>query len=326
MMDSGVEIGDLRAARERIAGTAVRTPLLRSPELGRSNGADVLLKLDNLQRTGSFKLRGAANLILGLSGEERARGVVAVSSGNHGKAVSFIAGRSGIRALICLPASVPRNKVDDIRSYGAEVVMAGRTYDEAIERAYALRDERGLMFVHPYDDPRTIAGQGTIGLELLEDSPDLDTVLVPLSGGGLIAGVALAVKTVRPSARVVGVMMERSPVMYESLRAGRIVELQEEPTLADALAGGLGLSNQFTFKICRDLVDDIVLVTEEEIADAMAFMLVEHHVVVEGGGAVGVAAARRPGARLGKKTAVVVSGGNVDLPVLREIMLSRESP
>lgn len=319
MAGFGVTMGDVYMARRGLSSFIVRTPLMHSTLLSQQAGASVYMKLENVQQTGSFKLRGATNKILSLSDEERARGVITVSSGNHGRAVSYVAGEVGIRAVVCLAENVPSHKVEGIRRYGAEVVSFGKNYDEASEHASRLQEERSLTFVHPFDDPYVIAGQGTIGLEILEDLPDVDTVIVPLSGGGLISGIALALKSADPSIRVFGVSMEQAPVMYHCLRAGKIVELEEEPTLADALVGGLGGANHYTFQMCQELVDETVLVSEEEIAEAMVFMLETHHLVVEGGGAVGIAALLNGLVDIGKQVAVVISGSNVDVPLLMQI-------
>lgn len=316
---SGVTQQDIYGARLRIAGRVVRTPLIRSYPLGDRSGARVHMKLENVQQTGSFKLRGATNSMLRLDARERANGVIAVSSGNHGRAVSYVARELGVSAVVCVAENVPANKVEGIRRYGAEVVIAGPTYNEAAARAGRLQRERGLSFVHPFDHPDVIAGQGTVGLEILEDLPTVDTVLVPLSGGGLISGVAVAIKASNPDTRVIGVMMERAPVMYHCLKEGRIVDRPEEPTLADALAGGLGKGNRYTFGICRALLDDVVLVSEDEIAAAMSFLLTTHHLVAEGGGAVGVAALLGRRVQSTGDVAVVVSGGNVDIPLLIEV-------
>ena len=315
-----VTLHDIDEARRRIAALTTRTPLIPSGALTKLAGASVRLKAENLQKTGSFKVRGAANKILSLTAQEKARGVITMSSGNHGLAVSYAAGELGLQAVICMSAGVPDNKVNAIRRLGSEVVLHGESYDEAERRAMELIEERGLTLVAPFDDPLVIAGQGTIGLELLEDFPEMDTVVVPLSGGGLISGIALAVKSIRPAIRVIGVSMDRAPVMYHSLQAGAPIELKEEPTLADALMGGIGLDNQYTFRMVRQLVDDIVLVSEEEIADAMAFTLERHRLVTEGGGAVGIAALmHRKVSNLGTNVAVVVSGGNVDRSLLDNV-------
>ena len=324
MSDPGMTRDDIRTAAARIAGKVVRTPLLPSTELEELTGVPSYLKLENLQRTGSFKLRGATNRILQLSAEERRRGVVTVSSGNHGRAVGHVARGLGIDAVVCLPETVPANKVDAIRRGGATVRIAGATYDEASEHARRLEREEGRIPIHPFDDPAIIAGQGTIGAEIISDRPDIDTLLVPMSGGGLISGVALAVKAERPAMRVIGVSMERAPVMHESLRAGHVVSLEDEPTLADALAGGLGGENCYTFRICRELVDDSLLVSEVSIARAMSFLLETHHLVVEGGGAVGVAALLEGQVADPGRTAIVVSGGNVSIETLLNV--TRGSP
>lgn len=308
-------------ARERIAPLARRTPLLFSSLLSERTGAAVHLKLETLQETGTFKVRGAANKLLSLSDEQRARGVVTASTGNHGRAVSHVAAQLGIRAVVCISERVPQNKVEALRRSGAELVIEGQGQDAAAERALALSEEQGLTMVHPFDDPLVIAGQGTIGLEMLNDLPDLDTAIVPLSGGGLITGIALALKSAEPTMRIIGVSMERAPVMYHSLQAGHPVEMPEEDSLADSLLGGIGLNNQYTFDAVRRLVDDVVLVSEEEIASAMIFLLREHHVLAEGAGAVGVAALLAGKiAEPGKKTGLVITGGNVALQDLMRIV------
>jgi len=315
-----VTLHDIFQARQMIAPLVRRTPLIESDALGERAGASVYLKLETLQRTGTFKARGAANKILNLSDDERAQGVITVSTGNHGRAVAYVAGRLGITAVVCISERVPQNKVDALRRLRPELVVHGHGQDDAARRAENLRQERGLAMIHPFDDPHIIAGQGTIGLELLQARPEVDTVLVPLSGGGLISGIALALKSASPAIRVVGVSMERSPVMYHSLRAGHPVELPEEDTLADSLLGGIGLENAHTFSIVQQLVDDVILVSEEEIAEAMAFALKEHHLVTEGAGAVGIAALLNGKVNgLGRHVAVVVSGGNVSLPLLFEV-------
>ena len=324
MTPSDVTLQDIYRARQRIASLARRTPLIHSPWLtehvGSSAGSAVYLKPENLQETGSFKIRGAANKLLGLTAEEKARGVITVSSGNHGRAVSCVAGQLGMDAVVCLSERVPANKVEAIRRFGAETVVYGQSYDEADAHAARLQRERGMTGVHPFDDPAIIAGQGTIGLELLEDLPEIDMAVVPLSGGGLIAGIALALKSANPAIRVVGASMDRAPVMFHSLRAGKPIEMEEEETIADALAGGIGMDNRHTFRMVQEYVDETVLVSEEEIAEAMACALETHHLVVEGGGAVGLAAVlNRRVRKLGHSVVVVLSGGNVDLSLLVEI-------
>ena len=312
---------DAAAARDAIAGIALETPVLRSDELSDAAGADVWLKLENLQRTGSFKIRGATNRILALTEEERSRGVIACSSGNHGRAVACVSEIVNVAATVCVPEWVDPVKRTAIQDHGAEAVLHGSTYDEAEERSYQIQQERGLVYVHPFDDPMVIAGQGTIGLELLDQLPGLDTIVCPLSGGGLIAGIAIAVKSLRPEIRVVGVSAERARVMHESLGAGRPIEFPEEETIASALSGGIGRENRYSFRFVRDFVDEYLLVSEEEIIEAMLFAASDLKLVVEGGGAVGIAALRAGKVEHpGETTAVVVSGGNVDLNVLRGLI------
>jgi threonine dehydratase len=340
MPTSDVTILDIYSARQAIASIARRTPVLHSPLLteciGRpqsgevanpatsSGGEGVFLKLESLQVTGSFKIRGAANKMVNLTPEEKARGVVTGSSGNHGRAVAYVARQLGISAVICVSSQVPTNKADAIKRLGAELVMYGTSYDESVSHALQLAQERGLTMIDSFDDPFVIAGQGTIGLELLEELPEIDTVIVPLAGGGLLAGIALALKSASSAIRVVGVSMERAPVMYHSLRAGAPVKLEEEETIADALAGGLGDNNQYTFRMVQELVNDVVLVSEDAIAEAMILMLEKHHLVVEGAGAVGVAALlHRKVRELGRNVAVVLSGGNVEIPWLLEMARPR---
>ena len=311
---------DIESAREAIRDLVIRTPVIDCDELSERAGVPVLLKLESLQVTGSFKVRGAANRILALDEDERARGVVACSSGNHGRAVAYVAERLGIPAVVCVPEWVDPVKLAAIRRHGAETILHGKTYDEAEARSLEIMRERGLAYVHPFDDPHVIAGQGTIGLELLEQVPDLRAVVAPLSGGGLIAGIAHALKTVRADLEVIGVSAANARVMYESLRAGRPLGLPEGPTLANALSGGIGLENRHTLRLVRELVDRHVLVDEDEIGGAMTFAAVEHKLVVEGGGAVGIAAVLAGRVReLDGPLAVVVSGGNVEPGVIARV-------
>jgi threonine dehydratase len=315
-----VSLKDIHEAYQSIRPLVIRTPVIESQQLSESLGVQLVLKLESLQVTGSFKARGAANKLANLSPGERERGVITVSSGNHGRAVAYVARKLGIHAAICLSEAVPPSKVEEIQALDAEVLICGRTYDEAAEEAQRVQTDRDLTMVHPFDDPFIIAGQGTVGLELIEDFPQLDTVIVPLSGGGLISGIGLALKSTDPSIKVIGVTMERGPAMFDSLRAGKIVEVEEEPTLADALAGGIGFDNVYTFHMVQRYVDDTLLVSEDEIAGAMAYALDKHRLIVEGGGAVGIASVLyRKVERLGERVAVVVSGANVELSTLFKI-------
>lgn len=325
MLKEKITLLDVYKARKNIAPIIWKTPLVESPELGARSNATVLLKLESQQRTGSFKLRGATNKMLGLSAEELSRGVVAVSSGNHGRAVALGAKRLGIRAVICLSERVPKIKVEAIKRLGGEVVVHGDCYDAAEQRALKIEQEQGLTPVPSFDDPLVIAGQGTVGLEILEDWPEIDTAIVPLAGGSIFNGVALALKSADPSIRMVGVTMDRAPVMYQSLKAGKPIEMEETPTLADALAGGIGGEhNRYTFELTKHFIDEYVLVSEEEIAAAMVFALKEHKIAIEGAGAVGIAAVLHEKVQdLGKNVAVVVTGSNVDMRLLIDIAQGR---
>lgn len=308
-------IRDVWAARRRIAPIVRRTPLVRSPVLSDRLQASVYCKLENLHETGAFKIRGAANKILSLTPAERQRGVATFSTGNHGVAVAYVAGQLGIPAHVCISRRVPPAKVEVLRRLGATVHVEGNSQDEAEALCYRLEQELGLTLVKPFDDPFVIAGQGTIGLELLEDLPEIDTVIVPLSGGGLLSGIALALKSNDPAIRVIGVSMERSAVMAESLRAGRPVALAEQDTLADSLLGGIGLDNRYTFRMVQQYADEVVLVPEPAIAAGMAYLFQRHRLVVEGAAATGIGALLHRGiVAPGSHVAVVVSGNNVDLP------------
>lgn len=276
----------------------------------------VALKLESLQRTGSFKVRGAANRILKLTERERRGGVVTASSGNHGRAVAEVARRLGIAATVCVPDWADPSKLAAIRAAHATVVLCGDSYDAAEDRAVAVAGAEGMTLVHPFDHPDTIEGQGTIALELAEQLPDLDEVLVPLSGGGLVAGIALAARG--RGVRVVAVSARRASVMLRSIRAGRPIRVPDEDTIASALGGGIGLDNRFTFDAVRDLVDEHVVVEEDRIRAAVARCIHNHHLVVEGGGAVGIAALWS-GYEPHGHAAVIVSGGNIDPATLNAI-------
>ncbi len=303
---------DIYRARLAVASVVRRTPLVASRELGRISGSAVALKLENLQTTGAFKARGAANALASLDETARARGVIAVSTGNHGRAVATAAQRLGVSATVCVSERVPEDKIAALKATGCELVIAGDSQDEAEVRARDLVEERGLTLIHPFDDAAVIAGQGTIGLEILEDLPEVCRAVVPLSGGGLIAGVALALKSADPAMHVVGVSMERGAAMARSLRAGRPVPTPEEPTLADSLQGGIGEHNRFTLQMVTELVDDVVLVSEEAIARAMRFAFLSERQVLEGAAAVGIAALIEGALpAVEGPTAVVCSGGNI---------------
>jgi len=319
-----LSLADILAARGRIAGVAtLPTPLVPSPFLTRAAGTEVFLKLEITQATGAFKLRGAANAI-GLLPDGVA-GVTCCSTGNHGRAVAFAAARRGLRAVICMSNLVPQAKIDGIRALGAEVRIVGNSQDEAQEEAMRLVREEGLTEVAPFDALPVIAGQGTIGLELIEQLPELETVLIPLSGGGLAGGIGFAVKQMKPSIRVVGITMERGAAMHASLKAGRPVDVTEVASLADSLGGGIGLDNRHTLALCQDCLDDVVLVSEEEIYRAMQVHYYEDRIICEGASAVGAAAllAGKLGRTRGP-VATIITGRNVDMKVFTDIMSGRD--
>ena len=314
-------LDDARAAAKTIADIARRTPLVPASP-GISSTAEVLLKLESLQPIGAFKLRGAAHAISKLDSSQAANGVVCASTGNHGRAVAFAAKQKGIHATVCLSDLVPDVKVSAIEALGAEVRRCGATQEDAEDEVRRLVAEEARVDISPFDDPDVIAGQGTIGLELLEDRPDLETLIVPMSGGGLIAGIGMVAKALKPSIRIIGVTMDRGAAMAESLAADRLVDVEELPTLADSLAGGIA-GNRYTFRMCREVVDDSVLVTEQEIYRAMAALLRDEGLVAEGGAAVGYAALLSGKLAVKGPTAVVISGRNVDMARLCDIVAGR---
>jgi len=315
-----VSLDDIERAADRIRGRVTRTPLIHSPSLSRRARQPVHLKLETRQPIGAFKLRGATNAILALDPAARERGLVTASTGNHGRAVAYAAQALGIPATICMSSLVPANKVEAIRALGAEIRIVGVSQDDAQDEVERLVESHGLTPIPPFDNADVVAGQGTIGLEIVEDLPDAATVLIPLSGGGLAGGIAVAVKTLKPQARIIGISMERGAAMHASIAAGRPVAVREEETLADSLGGGIGLSNHVTFPLCRDLLDEIVLLTEDEIAAGIRHASHEEGEIVEGAGAVGVAAVLAGKVKLTGPTAIILSGSNIDARVHRDII------
>jgi threonine dehydratase len=314
-----VTLADVEAARARLAGVIHETPCAYSQRLSDLTGARVFVKLENLQMTGSFKERGAANVLLQLSPAERRRGVVTASAGNHGLAVAFHAARLGVGAVIVMPEWAPLTKVTAARRQGAEVVLHGENYDEAYARAREVETERGLVFVHPFDDLRVIAGQGTIGLELAAQVPDLEAVLVPVGGGGLAAGTAVAVKGRKPGVEVIGVQADEVAAMKAAWASGERVTVPSAPTIADGIA--VRRAGEHTLALCRQWVDQIVSVSEEEIANAILLLLEIEKTVVEGAGAVPLAAlVNKKVAGAGKTVALVLSGGNIDVNLISRII------
>ena len=286
---------------------------------GIAPGCNLFLKPENLQKTGSFKLRGSGYKIATLSEEEKKRGVIACSAGNHAQGVALAAAKHGISSLICLPNGAPISKVEATKAYGAQVCLVNGCYDDAYQKALELRDEIGYTFVHPFDDEAVIAGQGTIGLEITNDMDDVDAVIVPIGGGGLIAGIAYAIKSIRPSIKVYGVQAAGAPSMYNSIKAGQIQCLDSVSTIADGIAVKQPGVN--TFELINKYVDDIALVTEDEISSAILALIEKQKMIAEGAGAVSVAAAMFDKFPLqGKKVVSVVSGGNIDVTSLNRVI------
>jgi len=314
-------LADVHAAAKVIAGVADATPLVPSPYMSDVAGHEFLLKLENMQPIGAFKLRGALNAVAGV---REAAGVTCCSTGNHGRGVAYAARERGIRAVICMSELVPQAKVDGIRALGAEVCIIGRSQDDAQAEAERLVREEGLTEISPFDDPKVIAGQGTIGLEIMAARPDIEVLLVPLSGGGLAAGVAMAAKAIKPSLRVVGISMDRGAAMHESLRAGRPVEVEEVASLADSLGGGIGMRNRLSFPMCRDLLDEVVLVTEAEIYHAMQALYYEDRIVAEGACVVGLAAVLSGKVSVSGPTATIITGRNLDMEMFTRVITGQD--
>lgn len=313
-------LDDIVRARERIRALVHHTPLRHSTTFSKLTGAKVHFKFENLQRTGSFKIRGALNKILSLSPEDRARGVIAASAGNHAQGVALAASLNGTKATIVMPLHASIQKAEATRGYGAEVVLHGKDFNEAQERCFELQRERGLTLVHAYEDPVVMAGQGTIGLEILEDLPDVDLVIVGVGGGGLISGVATAMKARKPNLEVVGVQPEVSASLPKSLADGHVVPATSTNTIADGLA--TKAVGERTFEIMRKVVGQAVTVTDDEIAHAILWMLERQKNVVEGAGAASVAALLSGKVDVrGKNVVCLISGGNIDINVLDGIIL-----
>ncbi len=293
------------------------TDLISAPKI--KPGVDLYIKPENLQVTGSFKVRGAAYKISRLTDEEKAKGVIACSAGNHAQGVALAAARNNISSIICLPDGAPISKVEATRAYGAQIEMVSGVYDDAYKRALELRDERGLTFIHPFDDDYVIAGQGTIALEILNDNPDIDAIVVPIGGGGLISGIAYTVKTLRPDIKVYGVQAAGAPSMLNSIERGEILTLDGVATIADGIA--VKQPGENTFDICTKYVDGIVTVTDDEISTAILTLMENQKLVAEGAGAVSVAAVMFDKLPVqGKRTVCVVSGGNIDVTILSRVI------
>jgi threonine dehydratase len=311
-------IDDIRAAAKRIEGAVVRTPMLKSRTLSELIGAEVWLKFENLQFTAAYKERGALNKLLQLTPEERARGVIAASAGNHAQAVAYHAKRLGIPAVIVMPEGTPTIKVTQTEGHGARVVLYGKIVDDAFAKARELEAEHGYVFVHPFDDPQIIAGAGTVGLEMLEDAPDLDTIIVPIGGGGLMSGVSIAARSVKPDIELIGVEAE----LYPSMKCA--IQNCQMPLGGDTLAEGIAVKHpgELTSRILADYANDVVLVPERDLERAVAMLAGIEKTVVEGAGAAGLAAMLNDPERFrGKKVATLLCGGNIDTHLLANVLV-----
>ena len=310
-------LDDVYKAKYALKDVAIQTDVLYAPKL--KEGVELYLKTENLQITGSFKVRGAYYKMSTLTDEEKARGVVACSAGNHAQGVALAAQKNGIKSVICLPDGAPISKVEATRSYGAEICLVEGVYDDAYNKALELRDNEGYTFIHPFNDPDVIAGQGTIALELAEQLPDLDAVIIPIGGGGLISGVAYTIKALNPNVKVYGVQASGAPSMLNSINDSHIERLDSVFTIADGIA--VKEPGTLTYELCSKYVDEIVTVNDDEIAAAILALMEQHKLVTEGAGAVAVAAAMFGKINLeGKKTVCLLSGGNIDVTILSRVI------
>lgn len=303
---------DVLIAANRLKGRINETPLMYSDQLSTDTGAEVFIKMEALQKTGSFKVRGALNKIDALTAEELEKGVITASAGNHAQAVAYASTLKGISAQIVVPTSTPQTKLEGIKRYGGDLIIHGDLYDEAEEHALQLAEETGRVFINAFEDDLVVAGQGTAGLEALLEQPDADILLIPAGGGGLLCGVALVAKAINPNIKVIGIQTDTSPPWYYSFKAGKLVDVEYSPSYAEGLHGGITAGN---FNMAKDMIDDIVLVTEDDVAKAMYWMAKQHHFMLEGSAVVGIAALQKgiiPDV-VGKKVITIATGSNVDL-------------
>lgn len=315
-----VTLEDIQKARTTIEKLVNHTQCDHSKSLSDLLGSEIFLKLENTQKTGSFKIRGASNKITSLTADEKKRGVIACSAGNHAQGVALSSKLNNVKSVIVMPENAPIAKIDATKRYGAEVIMHGSMFDEAKEHAFKLAKEHGYVFVHPYEDEKVIAGQGTIGLEILEEIPELDTVVIPIGGGGLISGISLAIKSLNPKIKIIGVQTELVDTMAQMFHTKKYVPLSKPvATLADGIAVKTPSETMF-HSFIEKYVDEVVTVTEDEIAEAIVFLLERAKTVAEGSGAVTVAAALSKKLKMGKNTCLVVSGGNIDLNIVSDII------
>lgn len=316
-----ITLEKIKDAHKKILPFVNYTPLVHSEYL--SNYSNVKLKLENFQITGSFKLRGALNKLLSLSKSEKEKGVIAVSTGNHGKGVAYASKVLGIKSTIYMSSMVPQYRRKAIENLGAKVEIVGQNSDEADLFAKNLAKEKNISLIHPFDDEDIIIGQGTVGLEMLEQFPDADTIIIPTSGGGLVSGIAQAIKLQKPKIKIISVSMERGPSMYDSLKKGVPVDVEELETLADCLGGSIGLDNKFTFNIVKEYVDDFVLVSEEKIAEGIRINFLEHKIVSEGAAATSIMVVKEKlSSHIGKNIICLICGGNIDAQLFNKVLSS----
>ena len=310
-------IADIFHAAKQLDGVAVKTKLIESPYFSSLCGGTVYLKPENLQNTGSFKLRGAYNKISQLSAAERAKGVITASAGNHAQGVAFSAQKLGVKAVICMPATTPILKVEATRAYGAEVVLYGDTFDDAYARSLELQKEKGYVYIHPFNDIQVLLGQGTVAKEIIDDCPDIDAILVPIGGGGLASGIAMATKLVNPKVKVIGVEPAGAACMEAAFKAGKVVTLPAVDTVADGCA--VKTAGDLTYAFCRKYLDEIITVSELEIMSALLSLIEKHKLIAEGAGVLSLAALSKLKLR-GKKAAAIISGGNIDISTISALI------
>ena len=310
-------IADIFHAAKQLDGVAVKTKLIESPYFSSLCGGTVYLKPENLQNTGSFKLRGAYNKISQLSAAERAKGVITASAGNHAQGVAFSAQKLGVKAVICMPATTPILKVEATRAYGAEVVLYGDTFDDAYARSLELQKEKGYVYIHPFNDIQVLLGQGTVAKEIIDDCPDIDAILVPIGGGGLASGIAMATKLVNPKVKVIGVEPAGAACMEAAFKAGKVVTLPAVDTVADGCA--VKTAGDLTYAFCRKYLDEIITVSELEIMSALLSLIEKHKLIAEGAGVLSLAALSKRKLR-GKKAAAIISGGNIDISTISALI------
>jgi threonine dehydratase len=319
MVSETISLKEIWQARKRISSNVQKTPLIYSPMLSEISSANIYLKLENLHPSDSFKIRGAANKLLTLTATEKEKGVTTFSTGNFGRSVAYIANKLGIASTICISNRVPEAKVKALQKTGANIEIAGTSQDEAEQRCYELEEKQGLTVVHPFDDPYIITGNGTIGLEILEELPEVNMVISGLSGGGLLSGLGIAIKTANGDSKITGISTNRGAAMYESIQAGKPVMVKEEDTLADSLLGGIGQDNQYTFELVKKYADNIVLANENEIADGIGFMNDEHNMAVEGAAAAGIGTILHGKIPVKSNTVIVISGSSINTEVLLDV-------